>query len=164
MRRLLKALYDCNIRYLLIGGLAINLHGIPRTTVDIDILLDLTEDNLKKFIQCMKNLGLKLKQPVDEDSILQETYRATLRMEKNVIVLTYENTQNPLEIIDFLIENPINFQHAYIRKEVLTANHYKINLAAIEDLITLKRASGRELDLADIENLQKLRGVRNESR
>lgn len=43
-------------------------------------------------------------------------------------------------------------------------DNYKIYLAAIDDLITLKTASGRESDLADIENLEKLREFRNEPR
>lgn len=112
----------------------------------------------------MKNLGLKLKQPVDESSLLQDAYREALRTEKNVVVLTYENAENPLEIIDFFIENPINFKNAYKRKEILSVNHYQIYLAAIDDLITLKKASGRKSDLADIENLEKLRDLRNDPR
>ncbi|MFW9915706.1 MAG: nucleotidyl transferase AbiEii/AbiGii toxin family protein [Candidatus Thorarchaeota archaeon] len=162
MRRILVSLYEFDIRYLLVGGLAINLYGIPRTTADIDILLDLSDSNLVNFIQCMKDLGLKLKQPVNESSLLQETYRKALRTEKNVVVLTYENTENPLEIIDFFIENPISFENAYNRKETLYVNHYEIYLAAVDDLIALKRISGRESDLADIENLEQLRELRNE--
>jgi len=164
MRRLLQGLYDYNIRYLLVGGLAINLYGIPRTTVDIDVVLELTDENLRKFIKCMKKIGLKLKQPIEESSILKSAYRTALRTEKNVIVLTYENPEDPLEIIDFFIDNPIDFENAYKRKESVSINHYEIHLAAIEDLIIMKKASGREIDLADIENLEKLREIRNDTK
>ena len=37
-------LYDCKIKYILVGGLAINLYGIPRTTIDVDICLLYTSD------------------------------------------------------------------------------------------------------------------------
>ncbi|PMP95451.1 MAG: hypothetical protein C0169_05450, partial [Thermodesulfobacterium geofontis] len=64
MQRILKILYLNKIRYLLCGGLAVNLYGIPRTTVDLDLIIDLSHENLKNFILTMKKAGLTLKQPV----------------------------------------------------------------------------------------------------
>ena len=58
----------------------------------------------------------------------------------------------------------LDFEHAYDRKEILSVNHYQIYLAAIDDLITLKKTSGRESDLVDVENLEKLREFRNEGK
>lgn len=42
-----------SIRYLIVGGLAVNLHGVPRTTQDIDLIVDPDKDNLKKAIETM---------------------------------------------------------------------------------------------------------------
>jgi len=65
MRRILRLLYLNKIRYLLCGGVAVNLYGIPRTTVDLDLIVDLSYENLKNFILTIKNAGLTLKQPVN---------------------------------------------------------------------------------------------------
>jgi hypothetical protein len=44
-----------NVRYLLCGGLAVNIYGVPRMTADIDLILDFDEDNLKQFEICVVN-------------------------------------------------------------------------------------------------------------
>jgi len=54
MRRILRLLYLNKIRYLLCGGVAVNLYGVPRTTVDLDLILDLSHENLKNFIFTIK--------------------------------------------------------------------------------------------------------------
>ncbi|MDA3792363.1 MAG: hypothetical protein PF545_01730 [Elusimicrobia bacterium] len=52
------------IKYIVCGGLAVNLYAIPRMTYDIDILLKMTDDNLSKYIKLLKKWGFSPKQPV----------------------------------------------------------------------------------------------------
>ena len=47
------------VDYLLVGGLAMNLHGVPRLTMDVDIVLALDEQNLARFVACAEELGLR---------------------------------------------------------------------------------------------------------
>ncbi len=56
----LAELNGAKIRYLLIGGVAVNLHGFSRATGDLDILISLNTNNLKKFVALMKKLKQKL--------------------------------------------------------------------------------------------------------
>ena len=60
-----KELNKKKIRYIVVGGMAVNFHGIPRMTYDIDLLLDLEDSNLKKFIHLMKKWEFKPKVQVD---------------------------------------------------------------------------------------------------
>ncbi len=53
---LFKRLSQQKIRYLICGGLAVNIYGIPRMTADIDLLLDFTDDNIEKFETAIKLL------------------------------------------------------------------------------------------------------------
>ena len=53
------------IKYIVCGGIAVNLLGIPRMTYDLDLLLKLEDKNLNKFVKLMKRLGYKAKIPVD---------------------------------------------------------------------------------------------------
>ncbi|MCD6548521.1 MAG: hypothetical protein J7K10_03545 [Thermodesulfobacterium sp.] len=89
MRRILRLLYLNKIRYLLCGGVAVNLYGVPRTTVDLDLILDLSHENLKNFIFTIKNAGLTLKQPIEEKKLLDLSFRESLIKEKGIKVLTY---------------------------------------------------------------------------
>ena len=141
MLRILKMLYDCKIKYILVGGLAINLYGIPRTTIDVDI----------------KANGFRFRQPIDEKKLIDKEYRKQLKEEKNVIVLTLENPNNPLEVLDFFIDNPIDFNKAYSRKKILKVDDFEIYIASIEDIIEIKKISNRPIDISDIENLKLLK-------
>jgi hypothetical protein len=157
MLRILKMLYDCKIKYILVGGLAINLYGIPRTTIDVDIMIELNNDNILNLINCFKANGFRLRQPIDEKKLIDKEYRKQLKEEKNVIVLTLENPNNPLEVLDFFIDNPIDFNKAYSRKKILKVDDFEIYIASIEDIIEIKKISDRPLDISDIENLKLLK-------
>ncbi|PMP66728.1 MAG: hypothetical protein C0190_04765 [Thermodesulfobacterium geofontis] len=161
MQRILKILYLNKIRYLLCGGLAVNLYGIPRTTVDLDLIIDLSHENLKNFILTMKKAGLTLKQPVEDEKLLDPIFRKFLIKEKEIKVLTYINLNNPLEIVDFFIELPINFEEAFKRKKTLKIEDYEIYLVDIETLIKMKEKSKRPLDISDVENLRKIQKIKN---
>ena len=47
---LFSKLEQFKVRYLICGGLAVNIYGIPRMTADIDLLLDFTEKNVTDFL------------------------------------------------------------------------------------------------------------------
>ena len=51
---LFSALNKAKVRYLVVGGIAVNLYGIERATADIDLVVDLEENNLNRFIAVMK--------------------------------------------------------------------------------------------------------------
>ena len=53
------------IRYIVVGGIAVNFYGIPRMTYDIDLLVYLEDKNLKRFLKLMKRWNFKPKVPVD---------------------------------------------------------------------------------------------------
>ncbi len=57
------------IRYLLVGGLAVNLHGVPRFTHDVDIIISMEPSNVLKLNMVLKKLGYKPRLPVDPDDI-----------------------------------------------------------------------------------------------
>ena len=58
LEKLFKALNKAGVRYILIGGMASILYGVPRTSVDFDIAIDPSEENVTKIIGTLKKLGL----------------------------------------------------------------------------------------------------------
>ena len=63
-RELFTALNDAEIRYLIVGGVAVNLHGYRRFTGDIDIVLALDPENLEKVTTLMHNFGYIERLPI----------------------------------------------------------------------------------------------------
>jgi hypothetical protein len=152
----ISALNEKNVRYLVVGGVALVLHGVVRLTADLDLMLDLSNDNLSKFLEVMKSLDYKPKLPVDLKAILDPGKRKEWAREKNMIAFAFVHQKHDYKEIDVFIDEPIPFVEAFKRKKTLLAKDVKINVISFDDLVTLKEKSGREQDIKDIKMLKKL--------
>ncbi|OGC10347.1 hypothetical protein A3J90_05960 [candidate division WOR-1 bacterium RIFOXYC2_FULL_37_10] len=95
------------IKYLLIGGVAVNLHGIQRATGDIDLLLAMDKENILKFVDVTKELGLVPKVPIKAETIADAQKLKQLREEKNMQVFSFMHPDSPYICIDIMTENYI---------------------------------------------------------
>ena len=68
--RIFKTFQRRKLRYLIAGGMAVNLHGIPRFTKDVDILIEISAENLERLKAVIRDLGLKPRMPVPLDDFL----------------------------------------------------------------------------------------------
>lgn len=157
-----SALGRAGVKYLVVGGLALNLYGIPRMTADLDLMLSLDKGNLEKLIAVLKELGYRPKVPVRLEDLLVEQNRESWRNEKNMVVFTVINPEVPYQEVDLFIHNPIDFETAYAGRETVSAGGIPITIPALEDLIALKQLAGREQDLSDIKALEQLKKMRGE--
>ena len=60
IKNVLKSLNECNVDYVIIGGLAAILYGRPRTTVDVDAIVILNQDEVENFNKIFKENGFEL--------------------------------------------------------------------------------------------------------
>jgi len=151
------------IKYLVIGGVAVNLHGFYRATGDLDIILFFNKTNLNKFITMAKALGLKPGVPVKIEELADVAKRQKWVKEKHMKVFSLYNPADPIEHIDIMVVKYIDFDQAYKRRQEVCADKIKIPLISINDLIVLKKKAGRERDKIDIKALMKIRELKNES-
>jgi len=151
-----KALSKHKVRYLVAGGVAMNLHGIPRMTADLDIMLDLSRANLGRFIKALGELGYKPKAPVDIRDLLDPAKRKLWSDTKNMVVFTLLNPALPYQELDVFIKNPLEFGGAYKKRTKCRAGGLFIPVVSIDDLIVMKEAAGRKQDKSDIPALKKL--------
>ena len=147
---LCKEFNSKSLRYAIAGGFAVALHGAVRGTVDVDLVLDLTEKNLKLCEDILKSMGFVSKIPVDADLILKN--RVVFIQEKNLIAWSFYNPNNPSEVIDILIHKDLADMNS------TTMKHADIELSVVakQDLINMKRESGRPQDIEDIKALESL--------
>ncbi len=144
------------IRYIICGGVAVNLWGIPRMTYDIDLLLETSDINLKKFIGLLETWGFKPKAPVAMKAFLDEEERTLWIKEKNMKAFSFWNPHWAISEIDVLIDAPLTYPEAVKNVVYKRVGHVEIPLISPKDLITMKRASGREQDKVDAQYLEKL--------
>lgn len=138
-KEFIQFLNDNHVRYLVVGGYAVALHGHPRYTKDIDIWIEISPENANNLIHALEafgfgSLGLKSEDFVTPDQIIQLGY--------------------PPNRIDLLTTiDGVNFEICYpLRVEVMIDN-IVVNFIDLDNLKKNKRASGRMQDLADLENL-----------
>ncbi len=157
-----RKLEENNIRYLVVGGMAVVLHGFLRFTADLDLFPSFASADLERLISTLQKLGYKPKVPVDPKELLDPQKRAYWIKEKNMRVFSFFHPEKPTEMIDVFIDSPIDFEEAYKNKRIFSSRDINIPVPSIEDMIKLKKISGRPQDIEDIEALKEINEKNNE--
>lgn len=154
--QLFKKLEEQKIRYLVCGGLAVNIYGIPRMTADIDILLDFTDVNLENFENAIKQLKYQSMIPLSIRTFVTKKEREKAIAEKNLIAYSYFNTMANYMSLDVLIDVPFHFDEMWAEKEERSIDGTTANIVSINHLIEMKKYSNRKQDVDDVILLSKL--------
>ena len=127
------------VRYVVIGGIAAVLHGVPRATFDLDILIDPTPDNTKRLLAALAAAGLGTAALTSTEEVLS-----------NEITVFKDRLR-----IDVQTATPgLSFADAWDRRVEMQYQGQAFFVASRADLIASKRASGRAVDLDDIRQLE----------
>ncbi len=127
------------IKYLVIGGIASVLHGVPRATFDLDILIEATLENAKRLLDALMDAGL-----------------ATASLTTPEEILAHEITIFKDKVrIDVQTSTPgASFKEAWKHREVMKYQGQEFLVISKADLISSKRAAGRDVDLEDVRLLE----------
>lgn len=153
---LFRALDTEKVRYLLVGGLALNIHGVERATMDVDLMLALDTGNVEAFSRAVGTLGLRPVQPVPLEGLADPRMRRQWADEKRMVAFALQAPDASAPTLDILVEPSVDFAAAWTRRIEKSLAGTHIQLASVEDLIALKTGTGRKRDASDIEALQRL--------
>ncbi|GLI38240.1 nucleotidyl transferase AbiEii/AbiGii toxin family protein [Geobacter hydrogenophilus] len=153
---LFAALNRKKVRYLLAGGLAVNLYGIERSTGDIDLVVELEQHNLDKFVEVMQELGFKPKVPVPVEEFVRQEKRQEWMRDKGMQVFSFFDPKNPFILLDVFIEMPFDFSKVYDNRVKIRAGTTFVPLVPVSTLIEMKEKAGRPKDLADVYYLKQI--------
>jgi hypothetical protein len=158
--KLFTALNKGSVKYLVAGGIAVNLYGIERATADIDLVLMLNGKNILKFANVAKKLGFKAKVPVKIEDFADPVKRREWREKKGMMVFSLYDVKNPFFLIDIFVDVPFDFEAVYKKREKVKFENTSIPLVPLEELIKMKKKSDRPQDKADIYYLNKVKRSR----
>ena len=133
--------FQChNVKYVVIGGIASVLYGVPRATFDLNILIEATPENAQKLLDA-----------------LIEARLGTAALTNAEDLLAHEITVFKDRVrIDVQTSTPgIQFREAWQRRTTITYHGQDFFVLSKEDLIASKRAAGRDIDLEDVRLLEK---------
>lgn len=153
---ILVAFQKQKVKYIIVGGIAINLHGFLRNTADMDILVEMTDENLKKVVTILKKKGYHVKQPVDPMGIADKKTRHDWIHNKNMKAFNFYK-EDELKEVDIIIQSPITYEKAVKNALQFKIGNIKIQVISIDDLITMKNYAGRDQDQKDVEQLRKIK-------
>jgi predicted nucleotidyltransferase len=137
----LNALKECNVEYILVGGYAVIYHGYNRTTGDLDVWVNPTNENYRKLILAFNKFGLSLFDMTEELFLVN----------KELNVFTFGR---PPVCIDLLTRlKGLNFDEVYPSSYQTEFSGVDVRMIDLLDLIRAKKASNRPKDIDDINHI-----------
>lgn len=135
---ILHALDAANADYIVVGAYAMALHGVPRATGDLDILIRADSENASRILEALEAFGA----PIGAHGLTRDDLETT----GNVYQIGL-----PPRRIDLLTSiSGLSFEEAWASRELITVEEISVPFLGREALLRNKRASGREKDLLDL--------------
>lgn len=150
-----NTLNQAKVRYLVAGGIAVNTHGYQRMTSDLDLVVQLDSDNIKKAINSLELLSYYPLIPVKAIDFANPDMRKQWIETKNMQVLSFQSTQHPETTVDIFVTEPFDFDKEYNTSTVAQITpEISFNIVSIPALIKMKKNANRARDLDDIQHLK----------
>lgn len=159
----IAALNANHVRYVVVGGLAVIAHGVARTTLDLDLVLDLEDANVRRAIDVLRDLGYRPMVPEPIDRFADAAARQSWILERNMLAFQLKSDRMPGVPIDILVQPPFDAPSEIARsspREVSEGVHMPV--ISRDTLLGMKRSTGRVKDAMDVDSLEKLERYRDE--
>lgn len=143
-----------NIRFVVVGGLALLLHGLDRLTADVDLVVDLSPDSVRDAVQALTASGYRPLAPVPAIDLADPAKRATWRRERGMQVFSFWDATNTRPTVDVFLEPPIPFEELWSSAVPMSIGGQEVRVASIAHMIRMKEVAGRPQDLVDLQRLR----------
>lgn len=145
---LTDAFDKAKLKYVLVGGYALALHGLVRATMDVDFVISLKQADFELAERTLLGVGLQSRLPVRAQDIIK--MRKEYIENRNLIAWSFVDYKNPSRQVDILITKDL----ADIEAVKISVGGRKIVVASLQALLQMKMESGRPQDLVDIQNIK----------
>lgn len=151
-----------DVRFVVVGGMAVVLSGHVRATVDLDVVVDLDPPAAGRAMQALEGLGLRARVPVTAQDFADPAVRTTWIRDKHMQVLSFYDPRHPAREVDVFVAYPLDFEQLVQDAVPTRVGALTVPVAALHHLIEMKLAAGRPRDLEDVDALQRLLAQRPE--
>lgn len=141
LKSVFKSFQQHDVKYVVIGGIAAVLYGVPRATFDLDILIEASPENADRLLKALLAAGLGTASLTNIEKLLS-----------NEITIFKDRVR-----LDVQTSTPgLSFDEAWKRKQTMQYREQEFHVVCFEDLISSKKAAGRDVDLEDVRLLELL--------
>jgi hypothetical protein len=151
LTRVGDALANAGVRYALVGGYAVALHGAVRGTVDVDVIVAWNLKSLRAAETALQHMGMVSRLPISAGDVF--SYRDEYIRNRNLIAWNFYNPRDLTEQVDIIISEDLKGK----RTQRIETSDGPVRVLSRQDLIAMKRASGRPQDLEDVHALERLK-------
>jgi hypothetical protein len=139
LREVFASLQRHRVRYVVIGGIAAILHGVPRITLDLDILIEATPSNAARLLEAFLEARLGTAALTTPEELLA----------REITIF------NDWVRIDVQTATPgLVFAEVWRRRKTMHYRRQAFHVVSRADLIASKKAAGRPVDLEDVRMLE----------
>lgn len=153
----LRALADDSVEFVLVGGMAVQLHGYLRMTYDIDLVLAMNDANLARFIEIAKRFGLAPIIPVPIESLKNSALIDRWHREKGMLAFALREPGAGGSAVDVLVRPDVSYEALSSQSVEGRMFGRSVKIASIDHLLQMKRIADRPKDRLDIEALEKIK-------
>jgi predicted nucleotidyltransferase len=144
-----NSIIDCfnqhNVKHLIVGGHAVNVYGYIRSTANLDIWIDKSDENLENLLHALISFGYSSEQ----------CQQGINELKKNKNIGLFDEDDNKIDLIQ-LYSTRLSFNEAFSRKHSFDKGDVTLHIISLDDLMNTKLAAGRPRDLDDVRTLARL--------
>lgn len=156
-----RALNEADVRYLVVGGVAVNVHGYQRATQDLDLVVELERENVLAAVRALAGLAYRPVLPVDAERLADPAIRREWHERRNVEVFSMTSDIHRETTVDLFVNEPFPFAPALEAAFVTElAPGLRVPVVALDTLIRMKAEVDRPRDQDDVQHLRWLREER----
>ena len=154
LKAILHSLNKAIVRYLIAGGVAVNIHGYQRLTHDLDLVIQFVDENVKDALIALDQLGYHPNIPVEAYDFVDTEIRKDWIESKNMQVFSMVSEAHRETTVDIFVSEPFDFADEYnLSPEVQLDDDLSVRLVSIPTLIEMKKRAGRDRDKDDVQHL-----------
>ncbi|RYZ91930.1 MAG: hypothetical protein EOP06_05760 [Proteobacteria bacterium] len=146
--QILDVFENHKLKYAVVGGYALALHGLVRATMDIDFVLTLRQADYEIAEAALLSIGIQSRLPIRAQDVIK--MRKEYIENRNLIAWSFVDYKNPTRQVDILITKDLKT----IETERISVGGRKITVATLPELMKMKKEAGRPQDLIDLKNIQ----------
>jgi hypothetical protein len=151
--KLLRALDAGSVSFAVAGGFAVVLHGVPRMTFDLDIVVDDSDENMERLVSVLGQEGFQPRLPVPLRKLADSVARQQWISERNLIAFTVTHPARIMEELDVVLVSPFPWSEIAASRVFREIDGVHVPVVGRQLLRRMKLASGRDKDRIDAELL-----------
>ena len=143
--KIINKFNELKFKYVIVGAAALVIHGLPRSTLDVDVYIPAKGENLDKLFAIADSLGLQ----TEQKAILNITHSPNL-FTNQWLCFSYKGQ----DVLDVFLADEKEFNKIYKNSERKKDKSIAIRVASLKDIKAMKKACGRPIDIADIKLIE----------